>query len=337
MASRSRVEKELEQLEALVGRGEIDEARMVVTLGDGYPFKAPGVSFALTTIPYHPNICPTTGGVCMDILLNQEMWSPIMSVEKVCVAVLSLLTDANPDHGLNSDALDFFDGKGILLMRAASLALSITNFGRDLYWMASITTSLAGDKHEILLIALNRPSMRNAIDRPMADALYPTLKDFDENKSARVAIIHGCGKDFCAGADLSSISKRENEAPAISIEEDKSPLGCELGLCGSVQAMLGLFGVPLVDGGTINLPSLIGHSRAMDMARGPTVLTGRAVEAEEAVRWGLATRMVERTEDLVPEAIKLATIIAGFPQHCMQSDRLGLLDARLQTIDLCIL
>ncbi|KAF4650935.1 Enoyl-CoA hydratase [Perkinsus olseni] len=266
MASRSRVEKELEQLEALVGRGEIDEVRMVVTLGDGYPFKAPGVRFALTTIPYHPNICPTTGGVCMDILLNQEMWSPIMSVEKVCVAVLSLLTDANPDHGLNLDALDF-------------------------YWMASITTSLAGDRHEVLLISLNRPSVRNAIDRPMADALYRTLKDFDDNESAKVAIIRGCGKDFCAGADLSSISKGEDLAPAISIEGDKSPLGfarltlskpviaavsghavagglelaawCDMRIIDRT-AKFGVycrrFGVPLVDGGTINLPSLIGHS-----------------------------------------------------------------------------
>ncbi|KAF4696536.1 Enoyl-CoA hydratase/isomerase [Perkinsus olseni] len=268
MASRSRVEKELEQLEALVGRGEIDEARMVDERTIMITLHGPGV-------------------------------------EKVCVAVLSLLTDANPDHGLNSNALDF-------------------------YWMASITASLAGDKHEILLIALNRPSVRNAIDRPMAGALYQTLKDFDENKSAKVAIIHGCGKDFCAGADLSSISKGENLAPAISIEGDKSPLGfarltlskpviaavsghavagglelaawCDMRIIDRT-AKFGVycrrFGVPLVDGGTINLQSLIGHSRAMDM-----VLTGRAVEAEEAVRWGLATRMVERTEDLVPEAIK---------------------------------
>ncbi|KAF4744133.1 Enoyl-CoA hydratase, partial [Perkinsus olseni] len=165
-------------------------------------------------------------------------------VEKVCVAVLSLLTDANPDHGLNSDALDFIlsiryrrDKRGFEdRARRITEAIMENPVQLSTYLMSRST----GDRHEILLISLNRPSVRNAIDRPMANALYRTLKDFDENKSAKVAIIHGCGKDFCAGADLSSISKGEDLAPAISIEGDKSPLGCELGLCGSVQAMLGL-------------------------------------------------------------------------------------------------
>ncbi|KAF4653190.1 Enoyl-CoA hydratase [Perkinsus chesapeaki] len=221
--------------------------------------------------------------------------------------------------------------------------------------MASIEITTAGSASEILLIALNRPHVRNAIDGPMADALYRALKNFDTDEDLKVAIIYGQGKDFCAGADLKSVATGRS-TPDIDLSGDKSPLGfarlvlskpvvaaisghavagglelavwCDIRII-DPSARFGVycrrFGVPLVDGGTINLQSVIGYSRAMDM-----LLTGRTVDAKEALRWGLATRAVDREEELLPEAIRLAETIAAFPQRCMRSDRLGLITARFE-------
>ena len=199
----------------------------------------------------------------------------------------------------------------------------------------------------VAIITINRPERRNAVDVPSAHALYETFQQFEQDDSLSVAILTGAGGVFCAGADLKALS--EGEQKRIQEEGEFGPMGptrmrlskpviaavdgyavagglelalwCDMRVA-SPSAVFGVFcrrfGVPLVDLGTIRLPRLIGQSRAADM-----ILTGREVNAEEALQFGLVNRLTNDTEAL-PEAISLARQIAAFPQHCMQNDRLSM-------------
>ncbi|MEL6348175.1 MAG: crotonase/enoyl-CoA hydratase family protein [Myxococcota bacterium] len=204
-----------------------------------------------------------------------------------------------------------------------------------------IEVSTQGAVH---VITINRPAVRNAVDRDTALALYEAFVAFDANEQLRVAILTGSGGHFCAGADLTAVA--QGRLPILEEEGDIGPMGpsrlqlrkpvvaavegyavagglelacwCDLRVAAR-SATFGVFcrrfGVPLIDGGTLRLPRLIGAGRAMDM-----ILTGRPVHAEEALRFGLADRVVEDGEAL-QAALQLAETIAGFPQQCMRADR----------------
>jgi len=201
----------------------------------------------------------------------------------------------------------------------------------------------------LAIITINRPEARNAVDRITADALAEAFRRFDADAALSVAILTGKGGYFCAGADLKAVST--NRGNRVT-ETGDGPLGCtrmllskpviaavegfavagglELALWCDMRvaardAVFGVFcrrwGVPLVDGGTIRLPRLIGMSNAMDM-----ILTGRGISGDEAVRMGLVNRMTEKGGTLAA-ARDLANQIAAFPQRCVRSDRMSAYEA----------
>jgi enoyl-CoA hydratase len=198
----------------------------------------------------------------------------------------------------------------------------------------------------VLTIALNRPAKRNAVDGPMAAALLRAFEAFEADDALRVAVLWGAGGHFCAGADLSGLDDpaRRNELDAqgggagpmgptrlalakpliAAVSGYAVAGGLELALLADLRvverdAVFGVFcrrwGVPLIDGGTVRLPRLVGMGRALDL-----ILTGRAVAAEEALAIGLANRIVAPGAALA-EAQALALEIARFPQGCMLADR----------------
>jgi enoyl-CoA hydratase len=200
----------------------------------------------------------------------------------------------------------------------------------------------------VAVVTLDRPDVANAIDRPTADELVAALRRFDSDGSLSVAVLTGAGGKFCAGADLKAM--REEGAPRASrvaadgdgpvgptrmllgkpviaaIEGHAVAGGLELALwcdlrVAAEDAVFGVYcrrwGIPLMDGGTIRLPRLIGHSDALDL-----ILTGRGVSGEEARRMGLANRVVPPGEAL-PVALALAKDIASRPQAALRSDRLS--------------
>lgn len=195
----------------------------------------------------------------------------------------------------------------------------------------------------ITIITIDRPERRNAVDGPTAQALADAFRRFDADESADIAILTGAGGTFCAGADLKAIAEGtpnrtepEGDGPMgpsrmmlskpviAAVEGHAVAGGLELALWCDMRvaaktAVFGVFcrrfGVPLIDGGTVRLPRLIGQSRAMDM-----ILTGRPVGAEEAFSIGLANRLAEPGKAL-EAALALAREIAAFPQACMRHDR----------------
>ena len=200
-----------------------------------------------------------------------------------------------------------------------------------------------------VVVSINRPEARNAVDRETADALVEAFRRFDADPHLSVAILAGKNGVFCAGADLKAVST--NRGNRVT-ETGDGPLGCtrmllskpviaavegyavagglELALWCDMRvaardAVFGVFcrrwGVPLVDGGTIRLPRLIGMSHAMDM-----ILTGRGVSGDEALRMGLVNRMTGKG-DALTAARELAAQIAGFPQRCVRSDRMSAYEA----------
>ncbi len=200
----------------------------------------------------------------------------------------------------------------------------------------------------VTTVHLHRPDVRNAVDGPTAAALADAFRAFDADPDAAVAVLHGEGGVFCAGADLKAIgSDRGNSVtedgdgpmgpsrmrlskPVIAAIEGHAVAGglelalwCDLRVAAR-DAVLGVFcrrwGVPLIDGGTVRLPRLIGQSRAMDL-----ILTGRPVDAEEALAIGLVNRVVE-PGDALGAARALAAEIAAFPQTCMRADRMSALE-----------
>jgi len=197
----------------------------------------------------------------------------------------------------------------------------------------------------IAIVTINRPEVRNAVDGPTAQALADAFREFDSDDTLSVAILTGSSNTFCAGADLKAVAEgRGNDLtdngdgpmgptrmmltkPVIAAVEGHAVAGgLELALWCDMRvaarnAIFGVFcrrfGVPLIDLGTIRLPRLIGHSRAMDL-----ILTGRAVSGEEALAMGLANRLTEPGSAL-EGALELAHQIAAFPQSCLRSDRLS--------------
>lgn len=209
-------------------------------------------------------------------------------------------------------------------------------------------TVLERSEGPVRIIGIDRPDRRNAVDRATADALADAFRRFDADDSVSVAVLYGEGGTFCAGADLKAISDGDPNRVAPDGDGPMGPTrmtlskpviaaisghavagGLELALWADLRvvdddAVFGVFcrrwGVPLIDGGTVRLPRLIGESRAMDL-----VLTGRAVPASEALSIGLANRVVPSGTAL-PAAIALAAEIAAFPQTCMRQDRLSVLE-----------
>jgi enoyl-CoA hydratase len=200
----------------------------------------------------------------------------------------------------------------------------------------------------VTTVFLHRPARRNAVDGPTAARLADAFRAFDADPDAAVAVLHGEGGVFCSGADLTAIGTQrgnrvspDGDGPmGVSRLRLSKPViaavsgyavagGLELALWCDLRvvdetAVFGVFcrrwGVPLIDGGTVRLPRLIGTSRAMDM-----ILTGRAVDAAEAAAIGLANRVVPAGQAL-PAAQELAAQLAAFPQVCLRSDRASVLD-----------
>jgi enoyl-CoA hydratase len=195
-------------------------------------------------------------------------------------------------------------------------------------------------------VVINRPEARNAVDRPTAEALAAAFRAFDADEALKVAVLSGAGGHFCAGADLKAVASGDTARANRVAPEGDGPMGptrmmlskpviaavsgyavagglelalwCDLRLADET-AVFGVFcrrfGVPLVDGGTVRLPRLVGMGRALDM-----ILTGRAVDAREALAIGLANRVVPAAA-LMAEAEALALQVAAFPQQCMRGDR----------------
>jgi enoyl-CoA hydratase len=202
----------------------------------------------------------------------------------------------------------------------------------------------------VTVVTIDRPEVRNAVDGPTAAALAAAFRAFDADPDRSVAVLTGARGVFCAGADLHAIAaggERRNRLapdgdaplglarlvlgkPVIAAVEGHAVAGglelalwCDLRVA-SETAVFGVFcrrwGVPLVDGGTVRLPRIVGQGRALDM-----ILTGRPVGAAEAHAWGLADRLVPAGEALAA-ARSLAADLAALPQRCMRADRLSTLE-----------
>ncbi|MCC7078638.1 MAG: crotonase/enoyl-CoA hydratase family protein [Acidimicrobiia bacterium] len=207
------------------------------------------------------------------------------------------------------------------------------------------------ERHDkILVVTIDRPEARNAVDRPTAAALEAAFAEFDRDSALSVAVLTGADGTFCAGADLKAIASDHARAnrvtpdgpgpmgptrlalskPVIAAVEGYAVAGglelavwCDLRVS-TPSAVFGVYcrrwGVPLLDGGTIRLPRLIGASRAADL-----ILTGRGVSGHEAFDMGLVNRLVPDGRALAA-ALDLARSIATFPQACVRHDRLSSLE-----------
>ncbi|KMO69108.1 crotonase/enoyl-CoA hydratase family protein [Mycolicibacterium obuense] len=214
--------------------------------------------------------------------------------------------------------------------------------------MSDTTSGVRVEKNgPVTTVIMNRPHARNAVNGPAAAALYTAFDEFDRDDSAAVAVLWGDSGTFCAGADLKAFGTPEANAvhrsgpgpmgpsrmvlskPVIAAVSGHAVAGglelalwCDLRVV-EQDAVMGVFcrrwGVPLIDGGTVRLPRLIGQSRAMDL-----ILTGRAVDADEALAIGLANRVVP-TGQARAAAEDLAAQLARLPQQCMRNDRLSAL------------
>lgn len=207
----------------------------------------------------------------------------------------------------------------------------------------------------VAVITIDRPEVRNAVDRNTAEALGSAFDAADADEDTSVIVLTGSSGTFCAGADLKALSdgrgNRVTEPDVAGIVDSLGPMGptrralskpviaaieghavagglelalwCDLRIA-ATDAVFGVYcrrwGVPLVDGGTVRLPRLIGHSRAMDL-----ILTGRAVGGDEALQMGLANRLCESGAALAT-AVEVARELATFPQRCLRSDRLSAIE-----------
>ncbi|MGI9603256.1 MAG: crotonase/enoyl-CoA hydratase family protein [Acidimicrobiales bacterium] len=200
----------------------------------------------------------------------------------------------------------------------------------------------------ITVVTIDRPDRRNAVDADTAAELRAAFEGFERDEQSPVAVLTGANGTFCAGADLKAVGEGGGNRvdlhgdgpmgptrmllskPVIAAVEGHAVAGglelavwCDLRVAAR-DAVFGVYcrrwGVPLVDGGTIRLPRLIGHSHALDM-----ILTGRGVGAEEALTMGLANRLADPGQTL-EVALELAGSMAAFPQLCLRSDRLSSYD-----------
>ncbi|UJR80824.1 Carnitinyl-CoA dehydratase [Sandaracinus amylolyticus] len=208
---------------------------------------------------------------------------------------------------------------------------------------------------EITIVVIDRREAKNAVDRITAEALADAFRAFDADESARVAVLAGDHGTFCAGADLKAFSRGTPNRIAPDGDGPMGPSrmllrkpvvaaiaghavagGLELALWCDLRVVeedtvMGVFcrrwGVPLIDGGTVRLPRIVGLGRALDL-----ILTGRAVDAQEALAMGLANRVVAKGRAR-EEAVALAKQIASFPQTCMREDRLSAYEQDGMSID----
>ena len=196
----------------------------------------------------------------------------------------------------------------------------------------------------VTTVVLDRPEARNAVDREHAEALADAFRAFDADDEALAAVLWGAGGTFCAGADLKRMDNRVEpdgdgpmgptrltlSKPVIAAVSGHAVAGglelalwCDLRVV-EEDAVLGVFcrrwGVPLIDGGTVRLPRLVGLSHALDL-----ILTGRPVDAGEALRIGLANRIVPAGQARAA-AEQLARELAAFPQACLRADRRSALE-----------
>jgi enoyl-CoA hydratase len=200
----------------------------------------------------------------------------------------------------------------------------------------------------VTTVIMNRPEARNAVNGPAAAELFAAFDEFEKDDSASVAVLWGDNGTFCAGADLKAFGTSDSNPVHRT---GPGPMGpsrmvlskpviaavCGYAVAGGLElalwcdmrvveedAIMGVFcrrwGVPLIDGGTVRLPRIVGHSRAMDM-----ILTGREVDANEAYAMGLANRVVPKGEAR-QRAEELAAQLAELPQQCMRADRLSMLN-----------
>src|SRR5262245_20049488 len=206
------------------------------------------------------------------------------------------------------------------------------------------------ERHDsILVVTMDRPERRNAVDATTGAALASAFREFDGHPPLTVAILTGAGGHFCGGAGLKALAEGEPRPiqpegdgpmgptrmrlgkPVIAAIEGHAVAGglelalwCDLRVA-SEEAVLGVFcrrfGVPLVDLGTVRLPQIVGRGRAMDL-----VLTGRPVNAQEAWTMGLVNRVVPVGQAL-RAALELARALAGLPQTCLRNDRLSMLES----------
>lgn len=201
----------------------------------------------------------------------------------------------------------------------------------------------------VTTVVIDRPEARNAVDGPTAVALADAFRVFDDDDSASVAVLYGEGGTFCAGADLKAVGGPEGNVvtsdgngpmgptrmrlrkPVVAAIEGHAVAGglelaawCDLRVA-AADAVLGVYcrrwGVPLIDGGTVRLPRLVGTSRALDM-----ILTGRGVGATEALGFGLVNRVVPPGTTR-REAERLAHEVAALPQRCLRNDRASVLQS----------
>lgn len=195
----------------------------------------------------------------------------------------------------------------------------------------------------VTIVTMDRPAVRNAVDRATADELLAVFEEFDADPAQRVAVLYGDGGTFCSGADLKAMDQRLEPdgpgpmgptrlrltKPVIAAVEGYAVAGglelaiwCDLRVAAK-NASFGVFsrrfGVPLIDGGTFRLPRLIGTGRAMDL-----ILTGREIGAVEAERIGLVNWVVDPGAAL-QEAVSVAWLLEGLPQACLRNDRLSVL------------
>jgi enoyl-CoA hydratase len=200
----------------------------------------------------------------------------------------------------------------------------------------------------VTTVILDRPEVRNAVDGPTATALADAFRAFDADDEAAVAVLHGEGGTFCAGADLKAVGTASGNRtdpdgdgpmgptrlrlskPVIAAVAGHAVAGglelalwCDLRVADET-AIFGVYcrrwGVPLIDGGTVRLPRLVGTGRAMDL-----ILSGRSVDAAEALAIGLVNRLVPAGEALTA-AQGLARQLAAFPQTCLREDRASVLE-----------
>ena len=210
--------------------------------------------------------------------------------------------------------------------------------------MSTVLTQRDG---KVLIVSINRPEVRNAVNTPTAHALAEAFLAFDHDDGLHVAVLTGVKDTFCAGWDLHAVSEEQlavdpngsgpmgptwlqMSKPVIAAIEGPAVAGglelalwCDLRVA-SRNAVLGVFnrrwGVPLIDLGTVRLPRIIGHGRALDL-----ILTGRPVAADEALQIGLVNRVVENGKAL-ERAVEIAQQLADFPQQGLRGDRLSTIE-----------